>query len=208
MLRLIRASHDAGHHHLIWGNLGLTLGTLVLAGTGILYIFGFRRYSKWIAWAIVFVVVPVSLWIAQFELYQRSSTGVLYTLNAILLTAVAIGWVIYEATRQRFVLPLAIFAAIFSLSQLLQYFAYLYWSIGNKTNFNQPLSHLDALYFAVGTFTTAGTGKLVATSDSAVRLQLIQMGLDFTLIAIAVTLLFMRFSMHLSARLGERKEAP
>jgi hypothetical protein len=79
-------------------------------------------------------------------------------------------------------------AVLYAVSQVLQYFSYLCWSVGSALNFNQPLTHLDSLYFALGTLTTAGTGNLVATSEAARRLQTVQMALDFVLLVVAIGL--------------------
>jgi hypothetical protein len=49
------------------------------------------------------------------------------------------------------------------------------------------LTHLDAIYFAVGTFSTAGTGNIVAISESARFIQTAEMivGMVFVLLTVA-----------------------
>jgi hypothetical protein len=193
--------------HYVWGNIGLTLPIYILIALALLWVFGVRRYSIRIAQVLIFGVVPVSLWIVQFEMLHRQDVGREYTINAFLVVASAIGWAIYQSTRTlRFITLKAIFWTVFSLSTLLQYFSYLYWNIGNKSNFNHPLSHLDALYFSIGTFTTAGTGKLAAESESAIRLQTVQMALDFAFLSVAVALLFIRFSIYMADRIGSQRQ--
>jgi hypothetical protein len=65
-------------------------------------------------------------------------------------------------------------------------FARLYWTYGATTNWNLRLSRWDALYVAMGTLTTAGTGGIQPHSEFARRLLTAQMGVDlvvFTLLA-------------------------
>jgi hypothetical protein len=67
-----------------------------------------------------------------------------------------------------------------------------YWSCGGGHNFNIHLTRLDAVYFTIGTLSTAGTGNIVATSELARVLQTLQMALDMVFLLIAVTLVVTR----------------
>jgi hypothetical protein len=91
-------------------------------------------------------------------------------------------------------LPILILQILATFSLLISDFSVFYVSLGTKHNFNIPLTRLDALYFTIGTLTTAGTGNIVATSESVRRIQAIQMGLDFLLIAVAITLVLAKLS--------------
>jgi len=73
-------------------------------------------------------------------------------------------------------------------------FANIYWAIGTKANFGVELSRLDALYFSLGTLTTAGTGTIAPTSSFARGLVSVQMVLDFVFVATAVTIVIARWS--------------
>lgn len=73
-------------------------------------------------------------------------------------------------------------------------FATLYWTIGTTANFNVELSRIDAIYFALGTLTTAGTGTIAPTSDLARALVSGQMVLDLVFVAGAVTIVVTRWS--------------
>jgi Ion channel len=64
---------------------------------------------------------------------------------------------------------------VVALLMLIAMFDGLYYGVGTKANFNKPLSKLDAMYFTVGTLTTAGTGNLVATGETSRALQLTEM---------------------------------
>jgi hypothetical protein len=89
-----------------------------------------------------------------------------------------------------------------AFSVLIAAFAGLYWGYGTTSNFNIQLSHLDAIYFSIGTLTTAGTGNLVATSEIARSVQTVQMILDLLLIVFAVTIFLSSISPHLRKVLG------
>ena len=80
------------------------------------------------------------------------------------------------------------------LSLLLQFFSYAYWSYGTTRNFSASLSHLDSFYFALGTLTTAGTGNIAATSETARGLQTLQMGLDVVIVGFALALVLARYA--------------
>ncbi len=77
---------------------------------------------------------------------------------------------------------------VFFISLLIVSFAWLYWGYGTKGNFSRDLSKWDAVYFALGTFTTAGTGGLEAKTELAEALVSCQLVLDFVWVAGAVTL--------------------
>lgn len=73
-------------------------------------------------------------------------------------------------------------------------FATLYWTIGTTANFNVELSRVDAIYFALGTLTTAGTGSIAPTSDLARALVSGQMVLGLVFVAGALTIAITRWS--------------
>jgi hypothetical protein len=81
-------------------------------------------------------------------------------------------------------------ASTFSI--LLACFSTLYWDYGAEGNFSITLSRLDAVYFAVGTLTTAGTGDIVAKSETARGIQTMQMVLGMALVVFAVTIVLAR----------------
>jgi hypothetical protein len=84
---------------------------------------------------------------------------------------------------------------------LLSYFAILsasfslvYWVYGFRPYFNIPITRLDAFYFMVGTFSTAGTGNIVATNELTRAVQCLQMILDLGFVLFAVALVVARFT--------------
>jgi hypothetical protein len=192
--------------HLAYAAPLLPLEFLALIIVGVVYWRGSRAWTKPLAATIYFALMPGSLWVLQFELWQRSNVGAVYTINAFQNIAFGIGFLVWVSFRKRFAPVLAGLLLVYVVSQLLQYFSYLYWSAGSAGNFNQPLTHLDSLFFALGTLTTAGTGNVVATSEKARLLQTVQMGLDFTLIVFAVGLILIRYSLFLAQNLGRRTD--
>jgi hypothetical protein len=89
--------------------------------------------------------------------------------------------------------PLAL-QLVATVSYLVGGFAAAYWDRGSTENFNVPLTHLDALYFAVGTFTTAGTGNIAAISDSARGVQTLQMTLGLGVVVFAASVVVTRYT--------------
>jgi hypothetical protein len=81
----------------------------------------------------------------------------------------------------------------YTFSALTCYFSALYWGYGETPNFSTNLTRLDAIYFSMGTLTTAGAGNISATSELSRGLQTAQMGLDFALVVFAVALMIPRF---------------
>jgi hypothetical protein len=73
-------------------------------------------------------------------------------------------------------------------------FSYVYWSYGSTANFDVGLTRLDAIYFVIGTLTTAGTGNINATSELMRGIQALQMVLDVWLVVVALGVLVARLS--------------
>lgn len=83
---------------------------------------------------------------------------------------------------------------IYFLMTFVFVFSVIYWNFGSNENFNIRLTRLDSVYFTVGTLSTAGTGNLVAISELARTVQLVQMVLDLGFLLLAVTLVVTRLS--------------
>jgi ion channel len=75
-------------------------------------------------------------------------------------------------------------------------FAQLYWDSGNTVNFSTRLSHLDAVYFALGTLTT-GSGNIVAQSEYSRTIQTIQLVFDLVLMGFAAGVVFGIFADYI-----------
>ena len=71
------------------------------------------------------------------------------------------------------------------------------------SNFTEPLTRTDALYFSVSTFTTVGFGDIAAKSESARLVVTVQMLLDLLLLGVVV-----RVFSNAVKRSHERQTAP
>ena len=121
---------------------------------------------------------------AQRSQFKNGSQGVMVD---VAIVASAIGLLILA----RYALSILL-AILYSFAALVGVFSQLYWGYGTSSNFSTQLTRLDAIYFAIGTLTTAGTGNINATSEFARGLQTIQMMLDLALIVFAVALVMPR----------------
>lgn len=91
---------------------------------------------------------------------------------------------------------------LFGFASLVGNFSILYWNYGTPVNFTADLTRLDAVYFAVGTLTTAGTGDISAVSQLARGLQGLQLALDIVFVVFAVALAV----AEISARVQRRRD--
>ena len=91
--------------------------------------------------------------------------------------------------------PLGIYFDLgFYLLTFVSMFSVIYWTYGTSANFSSRLTHLDAIYFTMGTLSTAGTGNIVPVSQLARGLQTLQMLLDLGFLLVAVTLVVGRLA--------------
>jgi hypothetical protein len=86
------------------------------------------------------------------------------------------------------------FDLVFYLLAFVSMFSLIYWTYGTSHNFSTQLTHLDAIYFTMGTLSTAGTGNIVPVSELARGLQTLQMLLDLGFLLVAVTLVVGRLA--------------
>lgn len=73
-------------------------------------------------------------------------------------------------------------------------FAKLYYDAGTTEHFTESLSHVGALFFALGMLTTAGTGTISPVSDAARIIVGIQMVLDLLYFGVAFVIAVSRFT--------------
>lgn len=134
------------------------------------------------------LIWQVGLWAGLWNAYGRD-----YPPSSAIFDFVSLAAVIAFSTMlgvTRWFRDAFVFLA-FTFSTLLVNFTAMYWSLGGKAGhgFNERLTHLDALYYAVGTLTTAGTGSITALSTRARTYATVQMGLDFVLVAITLAVI-------------------
>jgi Ion channel len=146
------------------------------------------------------VLAQGALWFNFFFFSKGTFTG-LYVIIPSVITIIGITYVLISITR--FVsVPETALMLLSGFSSLIGNFSILYWSYGTTVNFNEYLTRLDAVYFAVGTLTTAGTGNISAVSQLARGLQGLQMALDIGFILFAVALAV----AEISARMQRRRD--
>jgi hypothetical protein len=86
-------------------------------------------------------------------------------------------------------------------------FSYAYWAIGEAANFaGGPLSKLDAIYFTLGTLTTAGTGTISAIGALSRATASLQMVLDIALTGFALAFAVARLTEKMDASDPQRSE--
>ena len=86
-----------------------------------------------------------------------------------------------------------------ALLTIIGVFASIYWDSGGIHNFTYKLSHLDAVYFTLGTLTT-GTGNISAISEYSRGVQTIQLVCDLALMGFAAAVVFGRFADFVASR--------
>lgn len=167
-----------------------------------------------------FVTAPVTL-----PLIGRVGGGSLLELfvlgGGVLAGVVTVALLIWVFDRQQ---PISFLAALcaFGITQVVVLFSALYIQAAHDyprgsnrcfalttsgvTGALQParMHQWDALYFTIGTLTTAGTGALQPASQFCRRLVTLQMIVDFVILAVVVTVVVAR----LAARLVEANVGP
>jgi hypothetical protein len=137
-----------------------------------------RALGSTAALVAIYYLLPLdhaSTWIA-------ATTLVLGLVALITLICFQIRWIIrspYPGLR-------ALEALGTSLSLFLLLFAstYLVMAAISASNFSQPLTHTDSLYFAVTVFATVGFGDIVAKTETARLVVTGQMAADLVVIGI------------------------
>ena len=152
-------------------------------------------------------------WLSAFALHaegsRRFSTAYIVMMCAFAVYLAGYGIVIARGRSnpgERVAVALWWVANTFATLALV--FANVYWAIGTKVNFGVELSRVDALYFSLGTLTTAGTGTIAPISSFARGLVSVQMALDFVFVATAVTIVVTRWSEKLSAKNQPASQPP
>ena len=143
------------------------------------------------------------LWLIFFTSHRSAFRGSEIIIVSVLVAVTAIGILLTIGDTA----PGILLGLIYSLSALTFEFSALYWGYGETPNFSTGLTRLDAVYFSVGTLTTAGTGNISATSELARGLQTAQMVLDFALVVFAVAIVTPRLIRH-TKRTAETARQP
>jgi voltage-gated potassium channel len=139
-----------------------------------------RATGSTVALVVIYYLLPLN----------RSSTWVAVTMLVIGL-ALFIGLVAFQVrsiVRSRFPALRAIEALATSVPLFLLLFAsvYVVLSTISASNFTEPLTHTDALYFTVTVFSTVGFGDITAKSEAARLVVTAQMIADLLIIGLGL----------------------
>jgi hypothetical protein len=148
--------------------------------------------------AIEMLLVQAFLWINLFAFGRGDFTG-LRTIIPSFISAVLLTYLLISVTKFGSIFDIAI-TLFYGFSSLLAVFSTLYWNYGTANNFTERLTQLDAIYFSVGTLSTAGTGNISAVSQVARGLQTLQMILDISFVVFAVSLAIAGISLRMQKK--------
>jgi voltage-gated potassium channel len=136
------------------------------------------------------VLVSVAIGIAYFALPMTSGlgrAGVLKLIFGLVGLTVLLAWQTRVIARSPHPLARAIEALAVFVPLFLAIFASTYYLMGQgePNSWSEPLSRLDAAYFAVTIFATVGFGDITAVSDAARAVTTVQMIADVVLVGLA-----------------------
>lgn len=140
---------------------------------------------------VVAAIIIAVMWWAFSATRVRVPSSPVYVIWYVATAVALIICVVGFRDRPLYTLAIAVLLGFIVLTDL---FSVLYWQYGSQVNFNIPLSHLDAVYFTLGTLSTAGTGNIVAISETSRAIQSLQMGVDFGFILLATGILVSRLA--------------
>jgi voltage-gated potassium channel len=140
----------------------------------------------------VTIVVLVALYYV-LPLDHLSDTWSVVLLAAGLVgVTILVAWQIIQILRSDYPGIRGVEALALSVPLFLLIFAATYYLIAHSSpsNFSQPLTRTDALYFTVTTFATVGFGDITATSEGTRLLVTFQMIADLIVIGFGVKVVF------------------
>ena len=141
---------------------------------------GRRRFRK-VAFTLLRAMASTVVLVAIYYLLPLDSTSIKVVIAMLLVgLLLLVGLVVFQVRgimRATYPALRAVGALATSVPLFLLLFAATYFVVDkiSGSNFNQPLSRTDALYFTVTVFATVGFGDIVATSDGARALVTAQM---------------------------------
>jgi hypothetical protein len=132
------------------------------------FLLSYLLIQQAVLWAVFFVIAE--------------GTGRFWTVIINAWSATTLLWLLMLLTRLPIDMRTLLIGFVATASVFLATFSELYWSYGVGRNFNGRLTRLDAVFVAVGTVSTAGTGNIVARSQAARAIQLVEMLLGMALV--------------------------
>jgi hypothetical protein len=128
---------------------------------------------------------------------------VLVLAAGLVLAAVAVGWQIWAVARSPHPRLRAVAVLVFSFPVLILLFsvAYLLMAQDRPESFSEPLTRVTSLYFAMTVFTTVGFGDLVARTQAARIVVIVQMLVNLSYVGLLAR------SIIEAARIGAQRRA-
>jgi voltage-gated potassium channel len=143
----------------------------------------FRALGSTIALVAIYYLLPL----------DRASSLAAIAMLAVGLTAfvVLVAYQVRSIMKATYPVLRAVGALATSAPLFLLLFAGTYFVTGgiSESNFNQPMTRTDALYFTVTVFATVGFGDIVATSEGARVLVMGQMIVDVIIIGLGAKII-------------------
>jgi hypothetical protein len=161
------------------------------------------KVSPAAAWVLL-VLYQAILWPAYFLALSREGTGLIHRsplptekpLVAGFGVLISVAYACFTIAFARNPARRIVYAAIFAVGTITSFvytFGAVYYEYGTTHNWTSQLSHLDALFVAVGTLTTGGTGDLQPQSELARGLLLAEMVTAILVFTTMVTVVIHRY---------------
>lgn len=151
-----------------------------------------RRIARHVLLRTAASAAVLFLLYALLPVFERPELGsiVVFTAGASLFIAMLAVQLRAIASSPNPVLR-AIEVLALAVVSLIVIFAYVYVSMStaNPAQFSEPLTRIDAIYFAATTLTTTGFGDIAAVSQGARLVVTVQMAIDLLLVAGLVRLI-------------------
>ena len=140
---------------------------------------------------LVTAAVCVGYFILPFDSSLALDTGVELVAGLVLLAGL-LAWQIRGILRSPFPAFQGVATVAITAPMFLFLFATTYYLMGDTdaSNFSEPLTRLDSLYFTVTTFATVGFGDITAVSQMARGVVTTQMGLGLILVGLIARVIF------------------
>jgi hypothetical protein len=156
---------------------------------------------------VLLSLTQVGVWLAFLLSGRRGSLSIVTIVLTVVVIAFASYRVVFSAIHPTRSLGAVLYLAAHALSVLVADFAFIYWRSGTAANWGMPLSHLDALFLAVGTLTTAGAAGIVPHTEWARGMLAIQMVVDIVSVTLVTGLVISRLSVRRARAPAEREIA-
>jgi voltage-gated potassium channel len=162
-----------------------------------------RRYA--IRALLRSVLVAGLLLTAFFVLPMRSVVaigGVLALTGGLVVVVIALVWHIRMILTAPYPAARAVSALIVTVPLFLVVFATIYYlmSLDDTGAWSEPLTRMDALYFAVTVFSTVGFGDITAVSQTARVVTTLQMILGLALVGVVARVVVGAVQVNLRSR--------